>query len=81
MKILDGILNSGLPRWCTGKESTYQCRRLRFGTWAGKIWQKKWQDLEKENGSPLQYSCLGDPMDRGAQWATAHGVTKESDTI
>ena len=35
---------------------------------------------EEENGNPVQYSCLGDPMDRGAQWATAHGVTKESDT-
>ena len=32
------------------------------------------------NGYPLQYSCLGDPMDRGAWWATVHGVTKESDT-
>ena len=28
------------------------------------------------NGNPLQYSCLGNPMDRGAWWATAHGVTK-----
>ena len=25
------------------------------------------------NGSPLQYSCLGNPMDRGAQQATVHG--------
>ena len=30
------------------------------------------------NGNPLQYSCLGNPMDRGALWATDHGVT-ESD--
>ena len=28
------------------------------------------------NGNPLQYSCLGNPMDRGAQLATVHGVTK-----
>ena len=28
--------------------------------------------------NPLQYSCLGNPMDRGAWWATFHGVT-ESD--
>ena len=27
------------------------------------------------NGNPLQYSCLGIPMDRGAWWATVHGVT------
>ena len=31
------------------------------------------------NGNPLQYSCLGNPMDRGAWWATVHGVTKELD--
>ena len=30
------------------------------------------------NGNPLQYSCLGNPMDRGALWAAVHGVTKES---
>ena len=28
------------------------------------------------NGNPLQYSCLGNPMDRGACWATVLGVTK-----
>ena len=33
------------------------------------------------NGNPLQYSYLGDPMDRGAQWPTVHGVAKELDTI
>ena len=31
----------------------------------------------ERNGYPLQYSCLGNPMDRGAWWATySHGVTK-----
>ena len=28
------------------------------------------------NGYPLQYSCLENPMDRGAWWATIHGVIK-----
>ena len=28
------------------------------------------------NGNPLQYSCLENPMDRGAWWDTVHGVTK-----
>ena len=28
------------------------------------------------NGNPLQYSCLENPMGRGAGWATVHGVTK-----
>ena len=32
------------------------------------------------NGSPLQYSCLENPMDRGAWWATVHGGRKELDT-
>jgi len=32
------------------------------------------------NGYPLQYSCLENPMDRGAWWATVHGGCKESDT-
>ena len=59
----------GLPRWLSGKESACQCRRLEFDPWVGKIpWQR--------NGNPLQYSCLKNPMDRGAQWAIVHGVTK-----
>ena len=28
------------------------------------------------NGNPLQYSCLKNPMDRGAWWATVHEVAK-----
>ena len=31
------------------------------------------------NGNPLQYSCLGNPMHRGAWWATVHGVSKGLD--
>ena len=33
----------------------------------------------ERNGNPLQYSCLGNPRDRGAWRATVCGVTKESD--
>ena len=32
-----------------------------------------------ENGNLLLYSCLGNPTDRGAWWATVRGVAKESD--
>ena len=32
--------------------------------------------LEKENGNPLQYSCLENPMEGGSWQATVHGVTK-----
>ena len=28
------------------------------------------------SGNPLQYSCLENPMDRGAWWAAVHGVTE-----
>ena len=31
------------------------------------------------NSNLLQYSCLGNPMDRGAWWAIVHGVAKEWD--
>ena len=30
----------------------------------------------EEKGNPLQYSCLENPMDRGAWWAAVHGVAK-----
>ena len=33
--------------------------------------------IDKEgNGNPLQYSCLGNPVDRGAWWAAVYGVTQ-----
>ena len=35
----------------------------------------------EENGSPLQYSCLENPMDRGAWWAAVHGVATEQLTL
>ena len=38
-----------------------------------------YQTILEKNGNPLQY-CLGNPMDRGAWWATVTGVTKELDT-
>ena len=31
---------------------------------------------EGGHGNPLQYSCLGNPTDRGTWWATVHGVAK-----
>ena len=32
------------------------------------------------NCNPLQYSCLGNSMDRRARWATVHAIAKKSDT-
>ena len=38
------------------------------------------RSLGEGNGNPLQYSCLGNPMDREAWWDAVHEVVKESDT-
>ena len=65
-----------LPQWPSGRESACQCRRCRrWGFYPG-----SGRSPGEGNGSPLQYSCLENPMDRGAWWATVHGVAKESDT-
>ena len=32
--------------------------------------------IREGNGTPLQYSCLENPTDRGARWAAVHGVAK-----
>ena len=37
------------------------------------------KSLGEGSDNPLQYSCLGNPMDRGAWWATVHGVAKKLD--
>ena len=34
----------------------------------------------ERNGNPLQNSCLGNPWDRGAWWATVHEITKQLNT-
>ena len=39
-----------------------------------------WEDLlEEEHSNPLQYSCLGNRMDRGGWQAVVHRVTQDSD--
>ena len=40
------------------------------------LWIFSNKGIGEGNGNPLQYSYLGNPMDRGAWWATVHGVTK-----
>ena len=63
------IADSGLPRRLSGKESTCQCRRFEFNPWVRKI-------HGEGTDNPLQYSALGNPMERGAWQATVHGVTE-----
>ena len=62
-----------ISRWASPAAQWYrihpQGRRHGFDPWVGKIsWRRAWQ--------PTQYSCLENPMDRGAWWATVHGVTE-----
>ena len=61
----------GLFRWFSGKEFACQCRRHKrcgFDPWVRE------DPLEKEMA--LQYSCLENPLDRGAWQATVHGVIR-----
>ena len=39
-------------------------------------WEEEVIDIGEGNGTPLQYSCLENPMDGGAWWAAVHGVAK-----
>ena len=63
----DGYLGWGLPQWLSGEEST--CN-------AGDTSLVPERTPGEGDGNPPHYSCLGNPMDRGAWQATAHGVTK-----
>ena len=40
------------------------------------IWYKVFSPIGEENGNPLQYSCLVNPMERGVWWVIVHGVAK-----
>ena len=62
----------GLPWWLSGKRICLQCRRC----WSVGSIPRLGRSHGRGNGNPLQYSCLGNAMDRGAWWATVHGVTK-----
>ena len=61
-----------LPWWFSNKDST--CSAGDVGLIPGSE-----RSLGEGNGNPLEYSCLGSPMDRGAWQATVHGAA-ESDT-
>ena len=61
----------GLPRWLSDKESAYNAEDPGSIPGSGR-------SSGEENGNSLQYSSLGNPMDRGARKATVHGVAKES---
>ena len=52
-----------------GKESTCNAGNAGLSPGSGR-------SLGEGNGNPLQYSCLKNHMDRGASWATVHGIVK-----
>ena len=60
---------TGLLRWLSGKE---------FARNAGDMHSIPGSERSpgEGNGNSLQYSCLENPMDRRAWWATVHGVTQ-----
>ena len=68
--ILKPITNGlGFPHSSVGKESAWNARDLGSTHGSGR-------SLGEGNGNPLQYSCLENPMDRGAWQATVHGVSR-----
>ena len=67
----------GFPGGSVGKESTCNAGDLGdMGSIPG-----SGRSLGGGHGNPLQYSCLENPMDRGAWWATAHRVAKSQPSL
>ena len=62
-------LVKGFPRSSVGKDSA--CRASDPGSFPG-----LGRSPGEGNSNPPQYSCLENPMDRGAWWATVHGVAR-----
>ena len=66
------LYDGGFPGGASSEEPTCWCRRHKrwgFDPWVGKIpWRRAC--------NPLQYSCLENPMDRGAWWVMVHKFTK-----
>ena len=65
-------INLGLPGGANGIEPACQCRDSKD---AGLI-PRSGRSPGEGNGNSVQYSCLENPTDIAAQWATVHGVAK-----
>ena len=61
--------SNGPHRWLSSKESACQVGDLHSSPRLGR-------SPEEGYGNLLQYSCLGNSIDRGAWWATVHGVER-----
>ena len=64
--------HTGFPQWLRGKEFAYSAGDIGSILGLGR-------SPGEGNGNLLQYSCLGNPMVRGAWWATVHRAAKESE--
>ena len=64
--------DKGLPWWFSAKQSA--CNAGDMGSIPG-----SGRFPGEGNGNPPQYSCLENPLGRGAWWATAHGIVVELD--
>ena len=71
-KYMYNICMYGLLRWLSGKESATNAEDAGD---AGSI-PALGRSPGEVNGNPLQYSCLENPVDRGAWWATVWRVAK-----
>ena len=69
--IVQGIMD--LPRWCSGKESTCQCRRYKRHDFDPRVGKNP---LEKEMGTHSSILAWENLMDRGTWRATVHRVTE-----
>ena len=77
-----------IPRWRANTKATLGCLEQSLAEAIGPGFllpatssfphqpQSHFLDLFLGNGNPLQYACLGNPMDRGARWALVHGAAK-----
>ena len=66
------LVNFRLLWWLSGRESTCNAGDVSLIPGLGR-------SPGEGNGNPFHYSCLENPMDRGAWWATFHGVAEELD--
>ena len=69
MKINANTPFSRFPRWLNSKESACNARDMGSNPGSGR-------SPGEGNGNPLQYSCLGNPIEREAWWSRVHGITK-----
>ena len=72
MHLHSDVDRMGFPGGARGEEPPCQCKRHKGGSSISGSRRSPGEG----NDNPLQYSCLENPMDKGAWWATVHGIAK-----